>query len=411
MAVPSTSQRQLISILRCQVCGDERPHELQLDHEGIVATVCTACGRTVSLPHRRSSRVSVGAYVLGGGAPLLVLGRAREDLAGAPLAAAVQRLAAAGAHLVEVSGRQARDDAVLRLASGIPVALVVNAGRRLADAYGPLNHPLAGKRGGFAAVRWVYDGDESHVGLLLAAARRRRVPLVLAVPLAEVNPADAVRALGRRPLSLDHVVVEFCHPDPDRVLAAYEEAADQVPCPFLGRLPYRWVNQAVNDGVPPALGRFLRQRWCDALGVIEEEAVSSAATEGASGQGAAATGARVDGAGMVAAARRLLVELWLPVAPVQPQAEVEVKAADRRATRLGGGPVLDTLRTAAGVSMRVARGLRNPAVGRLSSRVLTKPVRFWHEVRRDGPGVLLTVPRRVATKPVRLMRQLGRDGS
>lgn len=159
------------------------------------------------------------------------------------------------------------------------------------------------------------------------------------------------------------------------------------------------------------MGRFLRQRWCDALGVIEEEAVSSAATEGASGQGAAATGARVDGAGMVAAARRLLVELWLPVAPVQPQAEVEVKAADRRATRLGGGPVLDTLRTAAGVSMRVARGLRNPAVGRLSSRVLTKPVRFWHEVRRDGPGVLLTVPRRVATKPVRLMRQLGRDGS
>lgn len=42
----------------------------------------------------------------------------------------------------------------------------------------------------------------------------------------------------------------------------------------------------------------------------------------------------------------------------------------------------------------------------LPVRALTKPGRLWQEMRREGPGVLLTVPRRAATKPVRLAVEL-----
>lgn len=45
------------------------------------------------------------------------------------------------------------------------------------------------------------------------------------------------------------------------------------------------------------------------------------------------------------------------------------------------------------------------AVG-LPVRALTKPRRLWQEMRRGGPGVLLSVPRRAVTKPVRLMAEL-----
>jgi len=97
------------------------------------------------------------------------------------------------------------------------------------------------------------------------------------------------------------------------------------------------------------------------------------------------------------------LDLWLPVAAPRVAAAV---ATGRQAGALGHVRVLETVGAWASVPRRVVRGLRSPAVGRLPARVLTKPVRFWHEVRREGPGVLLTVPRRVATKPVRLMQEL-----
>ncbi|HEY8418193.1 MAG TPA: hypothetical protein VIK93_09195 [Limnochordales bacterium] len=383
-----TADRPMISVLLCQQCGEEQPHHLRLGPEGIVETVCTACGRVVSLPQRRSARVALGPYVLGGGAPVLVYARVPAGRAGAALAGTVRRLAAAGAHVVEVDARQAEEAVTRRLAGEIPVALVANAGRGFADAYKLVHHPHAGRVDGLAAVRWLYDGEEGHLRLVLTAAVQRRVPLVVAVPLASASADGFLNALERAsgPLGktgLASVVLEFCHADPALMMAACEQAAERLPCPFVVRLAQGWVEQASAERVPPALGTFLRQRRCDGLAVESRE----------------------DPVTGVGAAWRLLAELWLPVAAPPPQVEVSVAAAPR-APLPGAARVLDTLRTAASVPGRVVEGLRSPQVAALPSRVLTKPVRFWHEVQRNGAGVFLTVPRRLATKPVRLVREL-----
>lgn len=390
MTSAGLAEGRLVSVLHCPACQGEQPHEVRLDQEGVVETACRGCGRTVSLPQRRSARIALGPYVIGGGAPLLVVGRVPAGVPASGLAQAVRMLAAAGAHAVELDLQQAQDALAQRLAGEIPVALVVDAGQRLADAYRLLSRARAHPAGGWAAVRWSYDGQPGHLGLLMAAAARHRVPLVVAAPLGAARAGALLDALAR---GQGPVLLEFCGDPPQPLLAAYEQAAQQVRCPFYGRLPREWL-EGERAGESARLGTFLRQRLLDGVG--------AAAADPLAGADAAAA---ADGAALV---RRLLAELWLPVAPPPPRAAVSVVAGPRVGWPVPV-PVLGTLRSAAGVPGRVVRGLRNPAVARLPARVLTKPLRFWHEVRRDGPGVLWSVPRRVATKPVRLMRQLGRE--
>ena len=392
MSAAPRADRPLVSVLFCQECSREQPHQVRLGPEGVVETVCTACGRVVSLPQRRSAPVVLGPYVLGGGAPVLVSARVPAGRSGAALAGTVRRLAAAGAHVVVVDDRQAEEAAALSVAVETPVALVANARRGFASAYRLLHHPCAGRAHGLAAVRWPYDGEESHLRLLLSAAARRRVPLVLAVNLAAAPAEGFLSALERACATpgreqFPPIVLEFRHRDTARMMAAYQEAAERLFCPFMVRLTWAWVERAlVGEAVPPALGTFLRQRFCDVVAVDCGE----------------------DPATGVEAARRLLADLWLPMATPPPQVEVSVAAA-LRTPWPGAARVLHTLRSAAGVPGRVVEGLRSPQVAALPARVLTKPARFWHEVQRDGAGVLLTVPRRLATKPVRLVRELVRQ--
>ncbi|HEY8495903.1 MAG TPA: hypothetical protein VIK98_02560 [Limnochordales bacterium] len=371
----------VLSVLHCQACGEERPHRVRLSQDGIVETVCTACGRALSVPQRKSARLAFGPYTLGGGAPMLVHGRVPAAAAGAALSDAVRALAAAGCHVVEVTAAQAQDVHARRLAGEIPVALVVDAGSRLADAYRLTADAQAGRPGGWAAVRWVYDGSPGHLGLLLEAAARRGVALIVAVPLDEWAPDTVLRALRECRASLDQLVLEFFGAAPHRLVAAYGQAAGFLRSPFYGRFPAVFLRGAAGEEADPALAAFLRARQCDCLG------------------------AEGDGPAGPHAAQRALLDLWLPVAASPPHLEVTV-AAGRQTGVLGHVRALETMGAWASVPGRVVRGLRSPAVGRLSARVLTKPVRFWHEVRREGPGVLLTVPRRVATKPVRLMQEL-----
>src|SRR5690606_28344177 len=75
MSAAPRADRPLVSVLFCQECSREQPHQVRLGPEGVVETVCTACGRVVSLPQRRSAPVVLGPYVLGGGAPVLVSAR------------------------------------------------------------------------------------------------------------------------------------------------------------------------------------------------------------------------------------------------------------------------------------------------------------------------------------------------
>lgn len=373
------AESYVLSVLHCQECGGERPHQVRLSRDGIAETVCTACGRALSVPQRKSARLAFGPYALGGGAPMLVHGRVPAGAAGAALSGAVRALAAAGCHVVEVSAAQAQDVRARRLAGEIPVALVVDAGTRLADAYRFTADAQAGRRGGWAAVRWVYDGSPGHLGLLLEAAARRGLPLIVAVPLDEWAPEAVLAALRESRASLDQLVLEFFGAAPPRLMAAYGQAAGCLRSPFYGRFPAAFLRGAAAEEADPALAAFLRARHCDCLGANE------------------------DGPPGAHAAQRALLDLWLPVAAPRVAAAV---AAGRQAGALGHVRVLETVGAWASVPRRVVRGLRSPAVGRLPARVLTKPVRFWHEVRREGPGVLLTVPRRVATKPVRLMQEL-----
>lgn len=374
----------IVSVLHCQACGEERPHRVRLSPEGVVETACAACGRALSVPQRKSARLVLGPYTLGGGAPMLVHGRVPASAAGAALTDAVRGLAASGCHVVELSAEQTRDPHARRIAGEGLVALIADAGQRLAEAYRLVIDPQAAQPGGWAAVRWVFDGSPGHLGLLLDAAARRGVPVIVTVPLDGLAVDTALTALRECRASLDHVAVEFSGAAPVQLLDAYGQAAAELRCPFYARFPLDFLQGTGADVAGPSLAAFLRARHCDCVGAAEDA-----------------------GPAGVEAARRLVSDLWLPLAAAPPRLAVSV-AVGRPSVGSGHSRLLDPMGGWAEVPGQVVRRLRSPAVGELSARVLTKPVRFWREVRREGPGVLLTVPRRVATKPVRLVRELRR---
>ena len=417
--------RYVTTVLRCQACDGERPHRVRLGREGIVETSCTACGRTLAVPQRRSARLALGPFVLGGGAPMLVHGRVPSGIPAGELGAAVGALAAAGCHVVEIEAGLVSDPALRRIVSEVPVAFVADAGRRLVDACRLVADPALRPAGGVAAVRWVYDGSLEHFSLLWQAAVRRGVPLWLAVPLDEVPAAGAASAVARAVAAVDDavtaaaggggdgeasLVLEFTGTDPAKTMSAYAQAAERVSCPLHARFPRRWLAGEAGEEVYGALSAFVRARLCDCVGASVDDGLPSSVAGDDHRPGAVASDDELQEAVAGAAAvRRLLQELWLPVAPAPPRVEVTVQAhPDGR--KAAPASITETLLAAASAPARVAERVDPLAVAALPLRALTKPVRLWHEMRRDGAGVLLTMPRRVATKPLRLMRELSRSG-
>lgn len=381
-----------LSMLLCPRCGAEKLHRIVWRNGSAVETVCTACGRALQLPWRRSLRVRLGPYPLGGGAPILLFGRVPSGLRSRALAAAVREMADAGCHAVEVDGRAAGEPGCPRLAGEAPVAIVADAGQRSGLAYQLLTKNRA-QESGISAVRWVYNRQRGHLALLLAAARRRGMLLLVSADLRSVELSDVVEALAASPDS-GHAVLSLESDDPGQCLAGYEKAAKKLSCPFHLNMPLgpagagRTVAGGEQDGL--VLERFLRQRLGDSWTVAVGGSVRAAgAAQAPAALGSTpAAGSALDAAARVAEARELLMDLWLPVAARPPR--VQMTVARLAHSRKGPLPPARTL------------------LAGWPARIWTKPGRLWREVLQDGAGALLSMPGRAATKPVRIMGELGR---